>query len=113
MIVAAAVAEPKLLQNGETARVALELHKKIFKKTLSTKDCKTNNFRILRKGFEYTLSLVICAIPKEGFKLLNELVDFQHSDLLWIIKENLKKNRLVKAFSEEVKSAKSMLFTCV
>ncbi len=38
-----------------------------------------------------------------------QLVDLQDSDVLWIVKQNLKKNRLVKNFPEEVESIKRNL----
>ena len=37
------------------------------------------------------------------------LVDSQDSDVLWIVKENLKKNRLVKNFPEQIESMKKLL----
>ena len=38
-----------------------------------------------------------------------ESVDSQDSDVLWIVKENLKKNRLLKNSPEEVESTKKLL----
>jgi len=49
------------------------------------------------------------AIPKEGFEFMRKLVDSKDVDILWIIRENLKKNRLIKNFSHEVTSIKELL----
>jgi hypothetical protein len=106
---AAGVAEPTLLKNNMTARGALELQKRIFDKILATDERKSNEFKTLRKGLGYTLSVVICAIPKEGFEYMRQLVDLRDKDVLWIIRENLKKNRLIKNFPEQVDSIRKLL----
>jgi len=100
--VAAGVAEPVLLKNREIAAAALELHKNIFKRVLETEARKTENFRVLKKALGYTLSVVAKANPQPGFAYMTQLVDTQDKDVLWIVKENLKKNRLVKNFPKEV-----------
>jgi hypothetical protein len=107
--VAAAIAEPELLKNRKTALSALQLHRKIFDRALETKVRKSEDFRVLKKALGYTLSVVVQAIPREGFELMIQFVDSQDSDVLWIVKENLKKNRLVKNFPEEVESIKKLL----
>ncbi len=107
--VAAGVAEPPILKDNKTARRALELHKKIFAKILSNRERKSHEFKIMRKGLGYTLSVVVCATPKEGFAFIQQLVGLQDADILWIIKENLKKNRLTKNFPDDVASIKELL----
>jgi hypothetical protein len=107
--VATGVAEPPLLKDGETARRALDLHKKIFDRILSSKERKSDAFKAMRKGLGYTLSVVVCAVPKEGFALMQQLVDLQDADILWIIKQNLKKNRLTKNFPSDVASINEYL----
>lgn len=52
--------------------------------------------------------VVVHALPKQGFEFMAESVDLQDSDVLWIVKENLKKNRLLKNFPEEVESTKKL-----
>jgi hypothetical protein len=108
--VVAGVAEPLLLRDEQTGRKALELHKKIFAKILSTKERKSSEFKTMRKGLRYTLSVIICALPKEeGFGYMYQLVDSQDVDILWILKQNLRKNRLIKKFPDEVASMKELL----
>lgn len=108
--VAAGVAEPAILNNhDETARKALELHTKIFSRILSTKDRKSDAFKTMRKGLGYTLSVVVCAVPNEGFALIQQLIGLQDADILWIIKQNLKKNRLTKNFPDYVASINELL----
>ncbi len=107
--VAAGVAEPALLSKQQTARGALKLHEKIFAQILSTKERSSEQFKKLRQGLGYSLSVVVCAIPKEGFKFMRQLCSSRDADILWIIRENLKKNRLIKSFPDDVDSIKQLL----
>jgi hypothetical protein len=107
--IAAGVAEPPILKDNKIARRALELHKKIFAKILHSRERKSYEFRTLRKGLGYTLSVVVCATPKEGFAFIRQLVGLRDADILWIIKQNLKKNRLIKNFPNDVTSIKELL----
>jgi hypothetical protein len=105
--VVAGVAEPYLLRNVQTARKALEFHKKIFAKILATKERKSYEFKAMRKGLGYTFSVVICGLPKEGFRHMHKLASSQDVDILWIVKQNLRKNRLIRNFPDEVTSVKN------
>lgn len=107
--VAAGVAEPSLLSDRATATVALRLHREILDQVRRSEERRSDAFRALRKGLGYTLSVVVCAIPQEGFALLAELATCEDRDLHWILKENLKKNRLVKNFPAEVSLLKASL----
>jgi hypothetical protein len=51
----------------------------------------------------------VCAIPKEGFEFLRQLVNSGDNDLLWVVKQNLKKNRLLKNFPGNVASLTKQL----
>jgi hypothetical protein len=107
--VAAGVAEPALLKNKEVAYTALELHKNIFGRVLALESRQSEDFRVLKKGLGYTLSVVVKASPQPGFTYMAQLVDTQNKDVQWIVKENLKKNRLVKNFPKEVAAIKQRL----
>jgi hypothetical protein len=52
---------------------------------------------------------MICASPKEGFEYMQRIAGSHDADILWVIRENLKKNRLVKNFPDEVAAAKELL----
>jgi hypothetical protein len=107
--VAAGVAEPALLKDEQIAKRALELHEKIFSHILATGERKTDEFRTLRQALGYSLSVVICAAPKEGFEYMRRIAGSYDADILWVIGENLKKNRLVKNFPDEIAAAKKLL----
>jgi hypothetical protein len=106
--VAAGVAEPALLKEKQIARSALELHRKIFAQILAVRERKSDEFKTLRQALGYSLSVVICGIPQEGFEYMRRLVDSQDVDILWIVKENLKKNRLIKNFPNQVAGIKKL-----
>jgi hypothetical protein len=107
--VAAGVAEPALLKDYQIAKSALALHEKIFSQILATGERKTSEFKILRQALGYSLSVVVCAIPKEGFEYMQRIAGSHDSDVLWVIKENLMKNRLVRNFPDEVAAARKIL----
>ncbi len=104
--VAAGVAEPSLLKQPQIAKASFELHQKILSAILANEERHTEAFRILRKTLGYTLSVIIESDPVHGFSYLRELAKSGDSDLRWIVNENLKKNRLIKSFPEEVRTLK-------
>jgi hypothetical protein len=106
---AASVAEPVLLQDETTAVAALALHRQIIDQVGKVQERKSEAFRVLRKGLGYTLSLVVYALPQQGFAFMARLLETQDPDLKWIVKENLKKNRLVKNYPEEVGALRVLL----
>jgi hypothetical protein len=106
---AAAVAEPALLKDKAAALSALQLHRSIMTHLLQVQERRTESFRVLRKALGYTLSVVVQAAPEAGFTFLRQLAGSQDPDVLWIVKQNLKKNRLVKNFSEQVASLRALL----
>jgi len=107
--VAATVAEPGLLKDAQFAMAALELHRKVFDRVLSIQERKCEDFKTLRKALGYTLSVVVQALPQEGFRFMAQLIQLHDPDLTWIVKQNLKKNRLVKQFPQQVASTHSLL----
>ena len=107
--IAAGVAEPALLKDEETAHAAFELHKQILSRIAVAGERKSSEFKTLRQGLGYSLSVVVREVPQEGFAYMRQLASQKDADVLWIVKENLKKNRLLKNFPEEVAATKKML----
>lgn len=99
---AAAVGDPHILRHGGVASSALQLHKLIFDLFSTIQGRKTESFRVLRKALGYTLSLVVVEIPEEGFDLIDSLISSGDPDLIWIVKSNLKKKRLLRKFPDQV-----------
>ncbi len=107
--VAASLAEPSILENEGIAATSLQLHEEIFKQVLKVEDRKAECFKVVRKALGYTLSVVVCAIPEEGFEFMERLVASRDPDILWIVKQNIKKNRLVKNYPQEVEAIRQLL----
>ncbi len=92
--VAAGVAEPRVLKEARVALAALELHEAIVKRFQAAKDRDSADFRTLRQCLAYSMSVVVAARPEEGFRWMMKLAGTKDPDVLWIVKENLKKGRL-------------------
>ncbi|QBD78295.1 hypothetical protein EPA93_20745 [Ktedonosporobacter rubrisoli] len=98
----AAVAEPPLLlSNYKLCISALELQRIVLHRLhlIPLNERKREDFRVLRRTLGYTLSVVTAALPEEGFALMSEAVSWGDTDIVWVLRENLKKKRLAK-FSE-------------
>ena len=106
---AATVAEPDISKKEEIALSALRLHGHIMEQVRKTKDRKSEAFKTLRQALGYTLSVVVHAVPREGFEFMAQLIHWQDADVLWVVKQNLKKSRLVKNFPQEVEWIKELL----
>jgi hypothetical protein len=107
--VAAAVAMPSLLENEEMARWALSLHSEIFSRVIVAQDRKSEPFRVMRKALGYTLSVVVRAHPREGFQFMTKQIESQDEDINWLLRENLKKKRLVSNYPDEVAKIQNLL----
>ncbi len=96
--VAAGLADPELLKNKSIANKVLHIFKNMFNEILKTSlvERKKDSFKIMKKGLGYCLSVVVSNIPEVGFEFMEELALNNDNDINWILKENLKKNRLTK-----------------
>ncbi len=106
----AAVAEPRLLQSPAMKESALEIQGIVVRRfhEIPLPDRKHEDVRTLRQGLSYTLSVAAAALPEAGFALLRECASWGDPDITWIIRENLKKKRLLK-FTEQTAYLSKML----
>ncbi len=91
---AAAVAEPRLLKQGEPARRALQIMDNITTHLAASEDRKTETFKVLRQGLGYTWSVVVAALPEVGMPMMDRWIDSHDPAVVWVMRENLKKKRL-------------------
>jgi hypothetical protein len=91
------LAHPKFLDE-KNAKFCFEITDTILKEM-----DRENNFDVLRKGLEFTISVFAAANPELGFDFIKKWIG-KDKIIDRIMKENLKKNRLVKKYPEEVKS---------
>ena len=92
--VAAAICEPRLLKKKENAKRALDLLDKITEDLTHEQNRRQEDFKVLRKSLAYCWSVAAAADPQDVRILMEKWFLIHDSDVLWIMKENLKKNRL-------------------
>ena len=93
---AAALAEPRLLKQPKYTRKVLQILDEITESMENTNSSKDEAFKVLRQGMAYCWSVVVAALPASGKPLMEKWSASHHKDIRWIIRENLKKNRLIK-----------------
>jgi hypothetical protein len=106
---AAALCEPKLLKVKEHVEAVLYVLDNITSLISKIKDRKSSEFDALRKGLGYCWSVAIAAYPEKGKDIIEKWFYSSDKDIIWIMKENLKKNRLIKMDSPWVEEKKSNL----
>lgn len=94
---AAALCEPRLLKTEAITAVVLDILNDITKSIVGFNCEKDEDFNVLKKGLGYCWSVAVIANPTKGKNLMEKWIQTKHKNVLWIMKENLKKNRLMKA----------------
>lgn len=93
---AAAVCEPRLLQEKKHIAQVLSLLDAITRSLIKTKDRKSDAFLALKKGMGYCWSVAVAASPAVGKVMMEKWFASDDRDVLWIMRENLKKDRLAR-----------------
>jgi len=103
--IVAALAHPPILDDPEFALYCLEVASDIMRSLprIVADARRSEEFRVLRQGLGYALSVFVAKAPAEGFALLQQAAATSDPDVRWIVKENLKKNRLSGKYPAEVK----------
>jgi hypothetical protein len=106
---AAALCEPRLLKDPKHAKRVLKVLDTITTSIVRAKDRKAEDFKTLRQALGYCWSVAVVASPIEGKPAMEKWLVNPDPDVVWIMRENLKKNRLqrmdakwVKAWSSEI-----------
>lgn len=96
---AAGVCEPRLLRTSSAAVVALEICETITtalaRRPLEQR--RSEGFRSLRQALGYCWSVAVAADPEIGVPRFQVLMDDPDPDVTWIVRENGKKARFVRA----------------
>ncbi len=93
---AAALCEPKLLHEREHVGRVLEILDEITAGVRSVENRRNEEFRALKKGLGYCWSVAVAACPELGKRAMEKWFGSEDKDVLWIMKENLKKKRLAR-----------------
>jgi len=103
--VAAALAEPRLLKDANIAHEVLIIFDRITSEMESAQSPALNGqskgraddaFRVLRQAMGYCWSVAVVALPEEGKPMMEKWLSSHNHDIQWIMRENLKKNRLTR-----------------
>ena len=107
--VAAALAEPRLLKDPKIVTDVIKIFDQITADVEAAGPPKDEAFKVLRQGLGYCWSVAIAALPKEGKPVMEKWIASKNPDIQWIMKENLKKNRLIKMDAPWVKTCQASL----
>jgi hypothetical protein len=99
---AAALCEPRLLGVPEHARQVLEYLDRITETITARAERRGDEFIALRKGLGYCWSVAVAALPEEGKPIMEKWLACDDRDVRWIMRENLKKERLARLDREWV-----------
>jgi hypothetical protein len=99
---AAGLCEPRLLGKAEHALAVLHILDRITATFLGPADYPREDLIVLRKGLGYCWSVAVAALPEEGKRLMEKWLVVSNPDIQWIMRENLKKNRLIKTDAQWV-----------
>jgi hypothetical protein len=92
---AAALAEPRLLKQPKHVKEVLKILGEITA-SMEQADARDEAFKVLRQGMGYCWSVAVAALPEAGKPLMENWLSSADKDIRWVMKENLKKNRLIK-----------------
>ena len=93
---AAGICEPRLLHNADQAARVLKILDDITASIAKIDDRKSEAFIALKKGLAYCWSVAVAALPTDGQKQMEQWLTSTDKDIIWIMRENLKKNRLAR-----------------
>ena len=107
----AALAHPPILKHEPNAVFCLEASEIVLNKVVSldVSERKTEEFRVLRKGLEYAVSVFVASLPAEGFAFLTKWAKANDADIKKILRSNLGKSRLTKKYEEQVEKVLCLL----
>jgi hypothetical protein len=107
--VVAGLCEPALLKDPIIAEQVLDILYQIFMNIIKMTNRKDESFRVLKKGLAYGLSVTVAAYPEKGKQTFTKLTKIKDKDIQWVLRENLKKNRLIKMDATWVKTMRKVV----
>lgn len=94
--IAAALCEPRLLKNRAQVRRVLKLLDGITSDFAKNNDRKSAAFVVLKKGLSYCWSVAVAASPDDGKRAIEKWFASSDPAVRAVMRENLKKKRLVR-----------------
>jgi hypothetical protein len=93
---AAGICEPALLHDHAVAEWTLQLLDETTAGIAEIQNRRCDDFKTLRKGLAYCWSVAVVALPEVGKPLMEKWMLGDDRDVVWVMKQNLRKNRLVR-----------------
>jgi len=106
---AAALAEPRLLKEPRHVRQVLQILDEITASMETAVNQKDEAFKVLRQAMGYCWSVAVAALPERGKPMIENWLNSENKDIRWTMKENLKKNRLIRMDADWVKACNTRL----
>lgn len=106
---AAALCEPRLLKDPKHTKRVLKLLDTFTTSIVRNPDRKSEDFKTLRQALGYCWSVAVVALPAEGKPAMEKWLVNPDPDVAWIMRENLKKNRLQRMDAKWVKEWSSAI----
>ena len=106
---AAALCEPALLVVEHHARSVLQILDRITASLREVENRRSDDFKTLRKGLGYCWSVAVAALPEEGRPMMERWLACDDKDVIWIMKQNLRKKRLARVDAAWVETWKRRL----
>jgi hypothetical protein len=94
-----------LLKNPKHAKQVLQILDKITTAMETNDHSKDEAYKVLRQGMGYCWSIAVVPLPDVGKPMMEKWFSSEDKDIRWMMKENLKKNRLVKMDADWVKKS--------
>ncbi len=106
---AAALAEPRLLKQSKYAKQVIQILDRITASMEADDKSRDAAYKVLRQAMGYCWSVAVAALLDVGKPMMEKWLDSEDKDIRWIMKENLKKNRLLKMDEAWVKKCMKKL----
>lgn len=92
----ATLCEPSLLVDADHALRILAILDDITALLLDEPDRRAEDFKVLRKGLAYGWSVAVAAQPDLGKPRMERWIGVDDRDIRWLMKQNLRKKRLLR-----------------
>jgi hypothetical protein len=92
----AGICEPRLLVESDTSGRIFHLLDNITTKLAEASLRHDDGFQALRKALGYGWSVAVAAYPDPGKSVFTRWLSSFDRDVRWVVRENLKKNRLIR-----------------
>jgi hypothetical protein len=104
--IVAGLAHPPILGDKPFALYCLEVSESILQalSRVDARERRGDDFRVLRQGLGYAISVFVEKAPEEGFRLLRKAAVVQDPDVQRVVKENLKKKRIASRYPSQVQA---------